>query len=64
MDLGAKAGVKRVVTEVTVVRADGTVQNYGAVSDSSAGPIRRWLAERRIRRLNREAHRRNPEVPI
>jgi len=64
MNLAAKAGVKKVTTEVTVIRADGTVQNYGAVSSSSAGIVKRLFVRWRTQRLNRAAHRANPEVPL
>ena len=37
-----------------VTRADGTVDDYGVVMNSKWGPIRRWLAKRRIERLNRK----------
>jgi hypothetical protein len=52
-----QVGRGKVKTEIGVVvtRADGTVDNYGQVSSSEWGPVRRWLATRRTRRINRDA---------
>lgn len=38
---------------VVVTRADGTVDDYGTVASSKWGPLRKWLAKRRIERINR-----------
>jgi hypothetical protein len=53
--MDAKADVKQVTIEATVIRADGTVEPLGVVSDSSwkrADP-RRLLAATRIRKANK-----------
>lgn len=58
----AKGKLKRVQMSAVVTRADGTVHDYGVVSDSSLrwrlgpGRIRTWL---RIRALNRSANLEN-----
>lgn len=55
-DLSAKGPVKRLQIEAVVIRADGTREDLGVVSDSSLrwrfGPGR-FLAWRRTRRANR-----------
>lgn len=43
----------RVRFSAVVTRADGTVDDYGTVMDTRWNPIRRWLAKRRIERINR-----------
>lgn len=52
----AKGGLKKADISVRVIRADGTVDDYGKVASTSRwfrwGPGR-WLADRRTRRLNR-----------
>ena len=45
---------KRVRFSAVVTRADGTVEDYGTIMDTRWGPLRRWLAKRRIEKLNRE----------
>ncbi len=47
--------LKRVQIEAVVIRADGTRENLGVVSDSAwrRFDLRRWLAARRTRRANR-----------
>lgn len=40
MDTKAKAGVDRASIEVTVTRADGTVEEYGIVSRYEKNPVR------------------------
>jgi hypothetical protein len=54
-DLNARAGPKRVTIEAVVIRADGRREELGAVSDSGWGRVslRRWLANRRISKVNR-----------
>ena len=50
--------VKRASIEVTVTRADGTVQHYGCVADSRwwwRFGLPRLLAHLRTRRLNKQA---------
>ena len=49
--------------EITVTRADGTVQNYGIAPGSDASIRERWRFATRTRRLNFEANRVNPAVP-
>ena len=49
--------------ELTVTRADGTVQNYGEVPGEDATRRERWRFATRTRRLNFEANRVNPAVP-
>ena len=47
-DLGAKQDVKRVQISATVIRADGTRENLGVISDSARwwrygpGRVRAW----------------------
>lgn len=50
----AKSNVKRVQFAAVVRRANGEIDDYGVVMDSRWGPLRRWLARRRIERLNRK----------
>lgn len=50
----ATGKVKKVSLNVVVTRADGTVDDYGEVMNSKWGPVRRWLARRRIERLNQK----------
>lgn len=45
---------KRVRMEFVVTRTDGSVDDYGVVMDSNWGPLRRWLAKRRIEKINRK----------
>lgn len=54
--MDAKTDVKQVTIEATVIRADGTVEPLGVVSDSSwrRGDPRRLLAAARIRKANRK----------
>jgi hypothetical protein len=54
-EIAGRAGPKRVVIEAVVIRADGRREELGAVSDSGWGRIspRRWLANRRISKVNR-----------
>lgn len=63
MEQSARSGAKRVETSVTVIRADGTRQDYGVVDDSSWGWRQRLKAALRTRKLNNEARRANPSVP-
>lgn len=50
----AKSKIRRVRFQAVVTRANGEVDDYGVVMDSRWGPLRKWLAKRRIERLNRE----------
>jgi hypothetical protein len=43
---------KRIRWEAKVIRANGDVDDYGTVADSRWGPLRKWWAGRRIRRIN------------
>jgi hypothetical protein len=51
----AQQKIKQVQIEVSVIRADGTVEELGVVSDSGwkAWDPRKLLASRRIRQANR-----------
>ena len=53
-DVSAKGPVKRVQIEATVIRADGTREDLGVVSDSKWRwwDPRKRLADRRIRKAN------------
>lgn len=44
---------KRIKFSAVVTRANGEVDDYGTVMDTRWGPFGRWLAARRIKRLNR-----------
>ncbi len=50
----AGARMKKTSLSVVVTRTDGSVDDYGEVMNSKWGPFRRWLANRRIERLNRK----------
>jgi hypothetical protein len=63
VEQSAYSGAKRIETSITVIRADGTRQEYGVVDDSSWGWRQRLVAALRTRRLNREARRANPSIP-
>lgn len=54
--MDAKAEVKQVTIEATVIRANGEIEPLGVVSDSSwrRGDPRRLLAAARIRKANRK----------
>lgn len=58
--MAGKGKLKRVVMEATIIRADGTVEELGAVADTRRwfrwGPGR-WLANRRIRKANENLRR-------
>jgi len=43
MNLGAKAGVKSATIGIQVIRADGTVEDYGTVSRYHSSPLMRLL---------------------
>jgi hypothetical protein len=54
-DVNARGPVKRVQIEMTVIRADGTVEELGRVADSSRWWRWGWgrrLAARRVRAAN------------
>jgi hypothetical protein len=59
MDQVAQGAIKRVIIEAVVIRADGTVEPLGTVSDSSwkwyspLGQYRKLKASRRTEALNR-----------
>jgi hypothetical protein len=57
--MDSKQDVKRVQIGIKVIRADGSEDDLGVVSDSARrwrwGPGR-WLANRRIRKANERAH--------
>lgn len=57
--MDAKADVKQVTIEATVIRANGEIEPLGVVSDSSwrRGDPRRLLAAARTRDANRKAGR-------
>lgn len=42
-DMFAKSGVKNANLEITVIRADGTVEHYGTVCRYVKNPFKRWL---------------------
>lgn len=50
----ASGKLKKTSLTVVVTRGDGTVDDYGEVMNSKWGPLKRWLARRRIERLNRQ----------
>jgi len=53
--MDAPGPVRRLVIEATVIRADGTVEQLGVISDSGWRRLdpRRWLAAKRIQKANR-----------
>jgi hypothetical protein len=56
-DLSAKGAVKQVQIEAVVIRADGTREDLGVISDSKWHRLdpRRLLAARRTRKANERA---------
>lgn len=40
--IAAKGKAKSVELEITVIRADGTVENYGTVAYWHRNPLKRW----------------------
>jgi hypothetical protein len=57
-ELAAKSGLKQVIIEATIIRADGTRQELGVISDSKWSKFlspSRFFANKRIAKANEGA---------